>query len=180
MVAARNRLPVVDVPRTVGDCRGTARPCHRVQCKFNLLLDIKANGAIAFNARFDGAKEGMTRWINRSPENDERFAREMEASVEAWFADPDNPPPSCLIDEVEVLRRVGRQRPGSDETILEHIAERMFLTGEGCRQTEVKALLKLMKALIDAGVDRADLAVLDRYGSPLAEVASTAEGDGDE
>ncbi len=42
-------LPV-SRPLTRGDCRDVPRPCPFVSCRFNLLIDVNAHGAIRFNA----------------------------------------------------------------------------------------------------------------------------------
>lgn len=40
---------MMDRPRKRVDCKGGARPCPYVGCRYNLYLDIKRNGSIKLN-----------------------------------------------------------------------------------------------------------------------------------
>lgn len=72
-------------PRTRGDCAGIPRPCPYVSCRFNLALDVTANGGIKVN-----------------------FPIVVDGMVEP---DWDNMPASCALDVADegprTLSRVG-------------------------------------------------------------------------
>lgn len=146
------KLAVIDEaalvrPKTVGDCRGGVRPCPWVSCKFNLLIDVVDEGGIVLNAGHRRA-EGGGRVIPPKPSADERFLDEMEDAIDWWFDEPDPPVPSCAIDEA-----VARQPDDNAITLLDEIAEMMYVTRERVRQIEAGALVSLR----DGGLDVEDL-----------------------
>lgn len=132
-------------PKTLADCRGGLRPCPWVSCKFNLLIDVVDEGGIVMNAGHRRS-EGGGRVIPPHPKAQERFLDEAEDAVDWWFdeIDPDNPIPSCAIDEA-----VTRQPTDNNITLLDEIAEMMYVTRERVRQIEHGALAKLKASGVD-------------------------------
>lgn len=145
----RVHLPVIDSeeesdprfrrPRKIRDCATSVRPCPWVSCKFNLLIDVVDEGGIVLNAGHRRA-EGGGRVIPPRPNAEERFRDELEDAIDWWFdeVDPENPLPSCAVEEA-----VKRQPDDNNVTLLDEIAAMMYVTRERVRQIEAGALQKL-------------------------------------
>lgn len=152
------RLPVLDEalfarPRTVGDCRKGPRPCPRVGCRFNLLVDVLPDGSLLLNARYPSAPVGAARVIPPKHDVDERALDEIEAMIEAVFDEPSPPVRSCALDES--MRRL------SDDADLEEIAEVLFVSRERVRQIEESALANLKEGLRARGIDEEAISMLE-------------------
>ncbi len=119
------RLPIVR-PVTRGDCRNVPRPCPYVSCRFNLLVDVHANGSIAFNL---GPLDSPT--VPRDASDDE-FTAAADHATDAWLSAPH---PSCALDVIDERR--------SDEAPLSEIGEAMGLTRQRIDQIMRAALPKL-------------------------------------
>lgn len=129
------RLPVLEPtvtrPKTVGECRGGIRPCPWVSCRFNLLLDVDANGSLTLNVPKVGRRSKIAR-----TDDDAVFEAASDAAVDAWF-DEEQPVRSCLIDEI------------TDPKTLEEVGDLLCLTRERVRQIEIDALKKLERRVED-------------------------------
>lgn len=121
--ANRTKLPVLagDRPVTLGDCRGGARPCALLGCRFNLLLDVDKRGNISINTQ--------TGWVQLPADmTDSEFSRTVDRALEKIAASTKRVP-SCAIDEIEV----------NGEMTLESVADVYGLSRERIRQIENKA-----------------------------------------
>lgn len=90
---------------------------------------------------------------------DARFEAESDAAVDQWYADPGNPPPSCMYDEI---RRLGEDhaassRPNDEAGLLDEIGDVMRLSGERVRQLKVQGLDQLELRLKERGMTAEDL-----------------------
>lgn len=147
-------------PRTRSDCKGNARPCSWVSCRYNLLLDVLEDGSIVLNARYR-RPDGAHRVMAPKAEVTDRFVDEMDDAVEVWFDEPDPFLPSCALDvadadgvrsnrEALAAWLVDPDRVGMQ---LEEISDLMFVSRERVRQIEASALGKLKTLDDDGNID---------------------------
>lgn len=123
-------------PVTRGDCGDVPRPCAFVGCRFNLLLDVKPNGTITFNAT--GASAPPTAGCEDS---DEDFDAIAERATDAWAAADGLR--SCALDVVDAQL--------SDETPLAEVALALGVTRQRADQIITRALPKLVGKLSEYG-----------------------------
>lgn len=145
--SARHVIARSQRPKKLADCRDGLRPCPWVSCKWNLLIDVVDEGGIVLNAGHR-RHEGGGRVIPPRELAQERFLDELEDAVDWWFDEPFPPVPSCAIDEA-----MARQPDDNSITLLDEIAEMMYVTRERVRQIEAGAL----QSLRDGGHDVEDL-----------------------
>lgn len=139
-------------PKTRGDCKGNARPCPWVSCRYSMLLDIMEDGSIVLNARYR-RPEGAHRVMAPKAEVRDRFLDEMEDAVEVWFDEPDPHMPSCALDvaDDDGVDRIVGEDPDRVGMQLEEISDLMFVSRERVRQIEASALGKLK--VLDGEID---------------------------
>ncbi len=101
----RQTLPVLERPRTVGECRDAIRPCPYVSCRFHLLVDVDDRGRIHLRT------PGQRSVVLAEDAPAEVVDAAIDAAVESW-ASAETPPPSCLIDEIERNHDHSREKVG--------------------------------------------------------------------
>jgi hypothetical protein len=137
---------VILSPKIRRDCKDMPRPCWKVGCRSNMILDVTENGAIMLNSGLsdDDRGEGAARILGDDV-SDEEFYAQVDQVLDWWVYRTDKArrlgtrqPQSCLEDVIDAMQ--------GDEMLLEDVGAVMHITRERARQIEEAALLALTKS----------------------------------
>lgn len=95
----QTKLPLLPLPRTVGDCRGPGI-CPVLRCKFHLVLWVKDNGSIKVGRAHE---KGRTLKVGQRA-TDARLEHAADLVVEMIDRLADVAPTACVIDYAEQAR----------------------------------------------------------------------------
>lgn len=122
LVLRQPRLPWIELPRTIGDCRGPGT-CPVLRCRYNLALWVSENGSIKVGRAH---QEGRTLRIGRRASE----AR-LEAMADMVVEIADRLESLCVLDYAEAQRR-----DADADTTYRRIAEVL-----GCSHQRARAIV---------------------------------------